>query len=99
VTQNRQEGFQAFILAGQHRDPALQRGDPLERIILGGHGLAVVLGIIHVKKVSVSVLVVNRSKRSNIKATQTSVQTINRGFATGLALADRQSRPSMSSDI
>ena len=69
MAQDRQEGLQAFVLAGQHRDPTLQRGDPPERIILQVRRLAVVPGFIHVKKVSVPVLVVKRSKSSNIKAT------------------------------
>ena len=69
VAQDRQEGLQAFVLAGQHRDPTLQRGDPPERIILQVRRLAVVPGFIHVKKVSVPVLVVKRSKSSNIKVT------------------------------
>ena len=92
VTQDRQEGLQAFVLQGQHRDPTLQRGDPLERIILRVRRLAVVPGIIHVKKVSVPVLVVKRSKSSNIKVTETSVQTINRGFATDLGGPSNPSR-------
>src|SRR4051812_37396522 len=99
VAQDRQEGLQTFVLAGQHRAPTLQRGDPPERIILQVRRLAVVPGFIHVKKVSAPVLVVKRSKSSNVKVTETSVQTINRGFATDLAFAARQSKPSMSSDI
>jgi hypothetical protein len=53
VAQNRQEAFQAFVLAGQHRDPALQHGDPLERIThpIRVGGLAVVPGFVHVKNI------------------------------------------------
>ena len=76
MAQNRQERLQPFVLAHQHHDPTFQRSDPLERIIhpIRVGWIAVVSGIIHVNKVSASVLVVNRSRSSNIKVTPTSVK-------------------------
>jgi hypothetical protein len=75
VTQDRQEGLQAFVLPGQHRDPTLQRGDPLEWIIhpIRVRRIAVVPGIIHVKKVTVPALAASCSKSSNIKVKAISV--------------------------